>query len=91
MVQLGPAAPETLTALGVELETLDAGRQRFAFECFDATERAPHLAGALGDAVAGALTKRGWLDRAPDSRVYALTRVGRRGLVRALGVDEPPG
>jgi DNA-binding transcriptional ArsR family regulator len=88
MVDLGPAAPETFAALGVDLDAVDPGRRRFAFECLDATEAAPHLAGALGDAVAAALTERGWIEHEPDSRVIHLTRAGAKGLSRAIGVTE---
>ena len=52
IVELGPAADDAFGALGVDVEALAPGRQRLAFECLDATERAPHLAGALGDALA---------------------------------------
>jgi DNA-binding transcriptional ArsR family regulator len=86
MVDLGPAAAETFAALGVDVEAVDPGRRRFAFECLDATEALPHLAGALGDALATALTERGWIDREPDSRVIHLTRAGSRGLQQALGL-----
>ena len=87
MVDLGSTAVETFAALGVDVETVDPGRQRFAFECLDATERAPHLAGALGDALATSLTARGWIERKPGSRVIHLTRAGARGLSSATGFD----
>jgi DNA-binding transcriptional ArsR family regulator len=85
MVDLGPTAPQTFAALGVDVDAVDPGRRRFAFECLDATEAAPHLAGALGDALATALTDRGWIEREPDSRVIHLTPAGAQGL-RALRV-----
>jgi DNA-binding transcriptional ArsR family regulator len=85
-VELGPAAGDVLGSLGVDAESAGAQRQRFAFECLDAAERAPHLAGALGDAVATALADRGWLKREPDSRNYRLSAAGRRGLERTLGL-----
>ncbi len=87
MVELGPAAGETLGALGVDVDALRPGRQRLAFECLDSTERAPHLAGALGDAVAAALIRRRWIGRKPDSRVITLTPSGARGLQAALGIE----
>ena len=80
MVDLGPAAPATFAALGVDVAAIDPGRQRLAFECLDATERAPHLAGALGDALAAALVDRGWVEREPEGRVIHLTRRGETGL-----------
>jgi DNA-binding transcriptional ArsR family regulator len=87
MIELGPAADEAFAALGVDVEVLRPGRQRLAFECLDSTERAPHLAGALGDALAAALIRRRWIGRKPDSRVIALTPSGARGLRAALGID----
>src|SRR5581483_572060 len=87
MVELGPAADEAFAALGVDVEALRPGRQRLAFECLDSTERAPHLAGALGDAVADALIRRRWIGREPAGRTIELTPSGRRGLRDTLGID----
>lgn len=87
MVELGPAAGATFGALGVDVDELKPGRQRLAFECLDSTERAPHLAGALGDAVADALIRRRWISRKTDSRVIAPTPSGRRGLRDALAIE----
>jgi hypothetical protein len=87
MVDLGPAAGKTFGELGVGIESLAPGRQRFAFECLDATQRAPHLAGALGDALAAALIRRRWIRRKPDSRVITLTPSGARVLRAALGIE----
>lgn len=71
---------EPLRVLGVG--PIAPGRQRLAFECLDATEHAPHLAGALGDAVAAALFARGWIERVGDGREVSLTG---RELERVLG------
>src|SRR4051794_24474272 len=85
MVELG-ANGEPLAALGVDPANVEGERRRFAFECFDARQHAPHLAGALGDAVADALVTKGWTQRAGDAREVRLTPAGRRGLERALGL-----
>jgi DNA-binding transcriptional ArsR family regulator len=85
LVDLGPAAGATFKRLGVDVAAVEPGRQRFAFECLDATHRAPHLAGALGDALAAALFDRGWIRREEGSRVVALTGRGTTGL-RRLGM-----
>jgi DNA-binding transcriptional ArsR family regulator len=87
VVELGPAARATFAALGVDPGALAPGRQRFAFECLDSTQRAPHLAGALGDALATALIGRRWIRRERDSRVISLTPSGRRGLRETLGIE----
>jgi len=60
---------DELRMLGVE--SVEIGRRRLAFECLDATEHAPHLAGALGDAVARALFERGWIAHVGDGREVA--------------------
>ena len=85
-VALGPAAPAALAPLGVEVAALAPGRRRLAFQCLDATERAPHLAGALGDRIAAALLARGWVERTPGARTVRLTGAGASGLRRALGL-----
>jgi DNA-binding transcriptional ArsR family regulator len=90
-VELGEAASPTLAALGVDVAAVAPGRRRLAFQCLDATERAPHLAGALGDAVAAALLTGGWVERTPGSRTVQLTPAGTRGLRRALGLTLEPG
>jgi DNA-binding transcriptional ArsR family regulator len=90
MVELGLEAAAVFDRLGVDAHLRPAGRQRFAFECLDATERAPHLAGALGDALARSLADRSWITHAPDSRVYSLTAAGRRGVRTALGLSDLP-
>jgi DNA-binding transcriptional ArsR family regulator len=89
-VTLGSEAASALAALGVDPAGLRPGRRRLAFQCLDATERVPHLAGALGDAVAAALLDRGWVARVPDGgRAMELTRRGATGLRRALGRPDP--
>ena len=76
------ARAEALPALGVG--DVEPGRRRLAFECLDATEHGPHLAGALGDALAEALFARGWIERGAG-REIALTAAGSDGLRAALG------
>jgi len=58
--------PEVLARFGVG--EVSPGRRRLAFECLDATEHAPHLGGALGDALATALLERGWIERVGSGR-----------------------
>jgi DNA-binding transcriptional ArsR family regulator len=73
-----------LRALGVDPPAVGGDRRRFAFECFDAQQHAPHLAGAMGDALAEALVGRGWIERG-EGRTVQVSATGRRGL-RKLGI-----
>lgn len=91
LVDLGPTAPETFAGLGVDVSTVEPGRQRLAFECLDATERAPHLAGALADALARSLITNGWIEREPGSRTITLTAAGAKRLGQTLEVHFPCG
>jgi DNA-binding transcriptional ArsR family regulator len=81
-VELGPRAG-ALERLGVDVAP--DPRRRFGFECLDARQHAPHLAGVLGDALADALEARGWIERG-EARTVTVTPAGRRGL-RRLGAD----
>jgi DNA-binding transcriptional ArsR family regulator len=84
--ELTPAGEETLAELGVDVLAARAHRRSFARACLDWSERRPHLAGALGAALAEALLARGWLERRPSDRGLLVTRPGRDGLLR-LGVE----
>jgi DNA-binding transcriptional ArsR family regulator len=85
-VELGPSAASTFGSLGVDLERVDLGRRRFAFECLDVTQHEPHLAGALGDAMTASLAAKGWIERKGEGRAVEVTRSGKAGLRRALGI-----
>src|SRR3954468_13446653 len=88
-VALGPNAGELLGGMGVDAAASAAGPRRFAFECFDSTEHAPRLAGALGDALAEGLAEKGWIKLAADSRAGRVTPAGAKGLKKVLGVTVP--
>ncbi len=80
------ASGESLLAdLGVDVASARGRRRAFTRACLDWTERRPHLAGALGAALADALLEAGWVERRPADRGLRVTPAGRRGLAR-LGV-----
>jgi DNA-binding transcriptional ArsR family regulator len=74
-----------LEELGVDVEQTRRARRLFSPFCLDLTERRPHLAGALGAAVASAVAERGFVTRVAGSRALRLTDDGRRFFTR-LGV-----
>jgi DNA-binding transcriptional ArsR family regulator len=71
-----PAAP-LYGEMGVDVAALDTGRRPLVRACVDWTERRPHVAGALGAALLGALLERGWLIRRRDGRALRVTPAGR--------------
>jgi DNA-binding transcriptional ArsR family regulator len=72
--------------LGVKVEDLRAGRRPLTRACVDWSERRPHVAGALGAALASRLFERRWIERRPGVRAVAVTDAGRDGLAEWLGV-----
>jgi DNA-binding transcriptional ArsR family regulator len=82
---LGPAAEGTFNAIGVTPPA--PTRRAYARRCLDWSERRPHLAGALGAAVADTLLAREWVTRVKGSRALLVTDAGRAGLRASLGVE----
>jgi DNA-binding transcriptional ArsR family regulator len=85
--ELGPRAPEVLSALGVDLARVRASRRPLLRFCLDWSEQRHHLAGALGAALTDGMFSTGWLRRrAAAHRAVQLTDAGRAGLREVLGV-----
>jgi DNA-binding transcriptional ArsR family regulator len=72
--------------LGVDVEGLREGRRPLTRVCVDWSERRPHVAGALGAALATRLFDHRWIERRPGVRAVAVTAAGRSGLTEWLGV-----
>lgn len=72
--------------LGVDVDEVRASRRGFAPRCLDLTERRPHLAGALGAALADAVKQRGFVRPRPGSRALRLTDAGS-AFFADLGVE----
>jgi DNA-binding transcriptional ArsR family regulator len=83
---LTPSGEAYFGRLGVDVEGLSRGRRAFARPCLDWSERRPHLAGALGAALAQCLFEKKWVARAQDARGVRLTVTGRQGFERELGL-----
>lgn len=72
--------------LGIDVDQLRHQRRAFIRGCLDWTERAPHLAGALGAALLGQMLALGWLRRPPNGgRGLLVTAEGARGLADRFG------
>ena len=74
------------SALGIHLPSLGKGRRHLAKPCLDWSERRPHLAGALGAAIAKRLFELEWIERVDDSRAVRLTEQGSEALRHNLGL-----
>ena len=82
------SAGETgFAAIGVDLGVLFEGRRQLTRSCPDWTERRPHLAGALGAAVATLFQERDWARRRPSGRGLTITATGTAMLRQELGIE----
>jgi len=76
--------------LDIDVEALrHLTRRPLTRACIDGTERRPHVAGAIGAAVAQQLLSRHWLQRQPGTRALRITESGRHELTRLslIGAD----
>ena len=86
--RLTPSGELFCQRLGVDLAgARRAGGRHFARQCLDWSERRPHIAGALGAAIADTFFKKGWAERLRRGRKVRLTDSGRRALSRDFGAS----
>ncbi len=85
--EITTAGTRFLTEFGIELPTRRSPRRRFCRLCLDWTERRPHIAGAVGVALATRCFALGWLERTPRSHAVIVTPLGRRGFQKTFGID----
>jgi ribosomal protein S19E (S16A) len=86
---LTPAGEAFLREFGIDLEAARYSRRIFCRPCLDWSERRPHLAGAVGAALAGRLFALGWIARVRDGRTLLVTQAGRRHLEQIFDVRLP--
>lgn len=75
-LRLTAVGREGFSELGVDVIGLDALRRPTTRACLDWTERRPHLAGALGAAVASLCLESEWVVRRTGSRGVRVTEAG---------------
>jgi DNA-binding transcriptional ArsR family regulator len=81
-----PLGAKFFLDFGVEIEALRRQRRAFCRPCLDWSERRPHLAGAVGAALASRLLALGWIERVRDTRALRVTRAGHTGLRDIFGL-----
>jgi DNA-binding transcriptional ArsR family regulator len=72
-------------ALGVDVEAALREKRPLARCCLDWTEREPHLAGALGAALARRSFEARWVEPRPGSRALKITPAGASLFAREFG------
>jgi DNA-binding transcriptional ArsR family regulator len=83
----GARAGGVFASLEIDLDAVEEARRPFALSCLDWSERRPHVAGALGAAVASRAVEAGWVRRRSDSRALDVTDAGRDAFAAELGLQ----
>lgn len=76
-----------LAELQIDVSVLRAKRRSFARACLDWSERRPHVAGALGAALAQRFLDLQWISRSPSGRAVTLTPAGHTALAKMLPME----
>ncbi len=86
---LTAAGERRLESLGIDVGPLRRQRRAFARPCLDWTERRPHLAGAVGAAIAGHAQALRWVTPIPGTRALRVTDEGRQGFLQQFALNLP--
>jgi DNA-binding transcriptional ArsR family regulator len=81
-----PAGEEFLIGFGLDIHRIARGHRAFCRPCLDWSERRPHLAGAVGAALAARCFELGWVARVRDTRALKISPQGRSGLAETFGI-----
>ncbi len=75
-----PLGQRYFRKLDIDTNALSRQKRALCLSCLDWSERRHHLAGALGAALLARAVELGWVRRARDSRVVAITAAGEAAL-----------
>jgi DNA-binding transcriptional ArsR family regulator len=85
--EITEAGTRFLTEFGIDLFVLNSTRRHFCRLCLDWTERRPHVAGAVGAALAKRCFDLGWTERMKHSRAVFVTPSGKHGFLETFGIN----
>lgn len=75
-IDVTPAGEQHLTNFGIDVTALRSAKRPLCRSCLDWSERAPHLAGAVGAALLYRVIDLGWARRIPETRIVRSTSKG---------------
>ncbi len=75
-----------LARLEIDVAALRRGPRPLCRCCIDWSERRPHLAGAVGAALATNALRAGWVERLSNTRAVRVTRAGHAIFAEVLGL-----
>ncbi len=75
-----------LRDFGIDLRSARRKRRAYVRPCLDWSERRPHLAGAVGAALAERCFQRNWIERVKDTRALKITTSGNEGFRTVFGL-----
>ena len=75
-----------LSGFGVDLSAMQKSKRPVRRSCLDWSEQKPHLAGAVGAALAARYFDLGWVQRPPNTRAVAIAPAGVEGFQEQFGV-----
>jgi DNA-binding transcriptional ArsR family regulator len=84
-----PAGEEFLLGFGIDVHERSQSCRAFCRPCLDWSERRPHLAGAVGAALAARCFELDWITRTRDTRAVLVTAKGQRGFAEKFGFQLP--
>lgn len=84
--ELTPKGRSLLGKFGLDLRAVERAKRVYCRPCLDWSERRPHLAGAVGAAIAGRCFELGWIERIRGTRALKLSKAGLSGFEHDFGV-----
>lgn len=76
-----------LNSLGIKKEQFLKSKRPLTRQCIDGTEKKPHIAGQLGDALLKKMLEEKWVERISTTRALSPTQKGQKEFFDKLHVN----